>query len=131
MINSIFLKRLDVSLLVLTVVGCLLWGWQTSVSQGAAFLVGATLGFANLAVLRRFASAAVLRTKAGGSVPPGLSAMYILKFGSLALLIFALITVVRADAVSLALGFSVVPVAVLFEFLRWSLTASHPETETR
>jgi Trk-type K+ transport system membrane component len=129
--NSVFFCRLDTTLLVLTVLGGLLWSATTTVTQGAAFLIGATLGFANLAILRRFAGAAIERTAAGSSVPSGLSAIYVIKLGASGLLIFALITVVRADAVSLALGFSVVPAAILFEFLRWNLTATHPRTETR
>ena len=122
---------MDTTLLVLTLVGTAIWGSVTSVVDGATFLIGATLGFANFAVLQRAVGGAIVRAEHGDQGAGRLSALYVVKFGLLALLIFALITVVRADAASLALGLGVLPAAILIEFLRWNLTAPPTRTETR
>ena len=129
--NSRFLQRMDTTLLVLTLIGTVSWGALTSVSEGATFLVGATLGFANFAVLQRAVGGAIARASTGDQGAGRLTALYVVKFGLLALLIFALIAVVRADAVSLALGLGVIPAAILIEFLRWNLTAAPTQTEIR
>ncbi len=129
--NSAFLRRMDKTVLVLTVLGTILWGSSTNLFQGASFLVGAVIGFANFALLRRVGGAAALRASQGEDAGSGLSAMYLLKIVVIGLLIFWLITVVRAHTPSIALGLSIIPTAILFEFLRWNLTAPHADAETR
>lgn len=129
--TSVFLRRMETTLLVLLLGGTILWGAATNLFQGASFLLGAIIAFANFTLLRRVAGTAVARAAQGEDGNAGLSAMYLVKIVVIGLLIFALITLVRAHAPSIALGLSIVPAAILFEFLRWNLTAPHADAETR
>jgi hypothetical protein len=129
--NSTFLRRMDTTLMLLTVFGTIAWGASTNIFQGASFLVGAVIGFANFALLRRVGGAAVARASQGEDASSSLSAMYLLKVVVIGLLIFWLITVVRAHTPSIALGLSIIPTAIVLEFLRWNLTAPHADAETR
>jgi multisubunit Na+/H+ antiporter MnhE subunit len=126
-----FLRRMEKTLLVLTIGGTIAWGAATNLFQGASFLVGAVIAFANIMLLRRVAGVAVARAAEGEDPNASLSMMYLLKIVIIGLLIFALITLVRAHTPSIALGLSIVPVAILFEFLRWNITAPHADAETR
>jgi hypothetical protein len=122
---------MDTTLMLLTVFGTIAWGASTNIFQGASFLVGAVIGFANFALLRRVGGAAVARASQGEDASSSLSAMYLLKVVVIGLLIFWLITVVRAHTPSIALGLSIIPTAIVLEFLRWNLTAPHADAETR
>lgn len=129
--NSAFLRRMETTLMILTIVGTIAWGAATNLFQGASFLVGAVIGVANFVLLRRVAGVAVARASQGDDANSSLSAMYLLKIVVIGLLIFWLITVVRAHTPSIALGLSIIPTAIIFEFLRWNLTAPHADAETR
>ncbi|MFT6395323.1 MAG: multisubunit Na+/H+ antiporter MnhE subunit, partial [Bradymonadia bacterium] len=69
---------MDTTLMLLTVFGTIAWGASTNIFQGASFLVGAVIGFANFALLRRVGGAAVARASQGEDASSSLSAMYLL-----------------------------------------------------
>lgn len=121
--TSTFLERVDVTGFVLTVAVAIAWGVAGSWSGAASVAVGGAMASLNLILVRQVLGGVVRRMASGDSQPPALLILYVLKFGALCLLIFLLVAVVRVDAVPLAAGMSIVPVAILIEFVRWTISA--------
>lgn len=125
--TSRFLERVDYTGFAMTVAVALAWGVTRGWVSAASVATGGALALLNLILIRQVLGGVVRRLAAGDNQPPALLLLYVLKFGALALLIFLLVAVVRVDAVPLAVGMSIVPVAILIEFVRWTISA--PPTE--
>lgn len=125
--SSRFLERVDVTGFVMTVAVAFAWGLAGTWSQAASVAVGGAMALLNLILIRQVLGGVVRRMSTGESQPPVLLVLYALKFGALCLLIFLLVAVVRVDAVPLAAGLSIVPAAILIEFLRWTISAPPSE----
>ena len=125
--TSKFLERVDYTGLAMTLVVAFVWGVADSWLPAASVAIGGALALLNLILIRQVLGGVVRRMAANDEQSPLLAGLYIAKFFALALLIFLLVAVVRVDAIPLAAGMSIVPVAILVEFVRWTIGA--PPTE--
>ena len=125
--SSRFLERVDLTGLVLTLLVSASWAVGGTWTGAAAVAVGGGMALLNLILIRQVLGGVVRRMAADQSQPAGLAILYALKFGALCLLIFLLVAVVRVDAIPLAVGMSIVPVAILVEFVRWTICAPSVE----
>lgn len=118
--TSRFLQRVDSTGFFLTLVVAVGWALMRGWAAGAAVAVGGGIALLNLVVLRQVLGGVVSRMATGQDQPPVLLLLYGLKFGAMALLIFLLVALGRIDTLSLTIGMSVVPVAILVEWVRWT-----------
>lgn len=118
--TSRFLQRVDSTGFFLTLVVAVGWTLMRGWAAGAAVAVGGGIALLNLVVLRQVLGGVVSRMATGQDQPPVLLLLYGLKFGAMALLIFLLVALGRIDTLSLTIGMSVVPVAILVEWVRWT-----------
>lgn len=125
--NSRFLERVDVTGLVLTVAVTIAWAAFGSRSAAASVAIGGALALLNMILIRQVLGGVVRRMSAGDPQSPMLAGLFIAKFAALALVIYLMVAVAGVSAMPLAVGMSLVPLAILVEFVRWTINA--PPTE--
>ena len=126
--NPKFLDRVDYTGIALVVIVSGIWAVAGTLSAAASVAVGGALALGNLILIRQVMGGIVRRAAADDSgASPKLVALYAIKFLAVAVLIFLLVTVLRVEAMPLAVGMSVVPLAILIEFVRWNASAPSPD----
>ncbi len=125
--NSRFLKRVDLTGLVLTVLVSAVWGVTVGWLSAASVAIGGTVALLNMIVIRHVLGGLIGPMASGDGPSPVLAGMFMLKFAAMGIVIFLLVAVVRVDVMALAIGMSVVPASIFIEFLRWNLSAPPSE----